>query len=206
MVSQEDSQSQQSELSLSILHGNDAFVNRLLSRNSTSSRQSFRRDRDNYYREPGKVPFTWEVQPGIPKQLSNNCYGHRYHCPDEQVADNINISVRNVRRDNHDGDQVFLPLPSSTWSPKNKSPKQKASPSTTQSQHVTSCFLIKPKKSRKESRNFCHSRGHYSNSEDDDEEFFSPSSSPRALEKTTIVSLPSFKLGTLAKGLIKRFF
>lgn len=64
----EDSQPSES----SVLHGNDAFVNKLLSRKSTSSGQSLRRERDYYCEEPGVVPFIWEVQPGIPKDPPND--------------------------------------------------------------------------------------------------------------------------------------
>ncbi|KAG7966171.1 hypothetical protein I3843_08G036000 [Carya illinoinensis] len=46
-----------------ILQENQCFVNKILSRNSSVGRSSH-----FYYRNPGDVPFNWEVKPGKPKE------------------------------------------------------------------------------------------------------------------------------------------
>lgn len=46
----------------SVLEANQCFVNRILSRSSSGGRSS-----RFYHRNPGNVPFKWELRPGKPK-------------------------------------------------------------------------------------------------------------------------------------------
>lgn len=133
-------------------HGNDVFVNKVLSRSSSScdAQYSLPRKSETYYcKLPGTVPFQWELQPGIPKDP-----------PEEKVQASIPLESSSLRLKKN---------PSSM-----SNDHQQNHMIIKKSHSSSSWFFRKSKKSSTKSATFSHSK---KSSNLEDHGFFSSSSS-----------------------------